>query len=117
LGSRARIYLPGKWVVTYDAEKTINNGFDDNTAANPFLLNGYVEKQMGKKRNFTLRLSVFDLLKQNTGVSRSAMANSITDTRTNRLGNYYMITVSFRLSKFKGIQLQMQGDFVRPPGM
>ncbi|MBK6828191.1 MAG: outer membrane beta-barrel protein [Chitinophagaceae bacterium] len=108
LGSRARIYLPGKWVISYDAEKTINTGFDDNTGANPFLLSGHIEKQFGEKRNFTLRLSGFDLLKQNIGVSRTATANSITDTKTNRLGNYYMVTVSFRLSKFKGKAPEMQ---------
>lgn len=108
LGSRAKIYLPHKWVISYDAEKTINSGFDDNTSANPFLLSGYIEKQIGEKRNLTLRLSGFDLLKQNTGVSRTATANSITDTKTNRLGNYYMFTVSFRLSKFKGKAPEIQ---------
>jgi hypothetical protein len=42
------------------------------------------------------------MLNENTNVFRSVTANSITDTRTNRLGRYYMLSAVFRLNKFKG---------------
>lgn len=101
-GGTARIFLPAGFVISYDIEKTINTGYSGGEDANPFLINGYIEKQFFKKKNGTIRLEAFDLLDQNTSVSRTVTASSITDTFNNRLGNYYMLTFSLRLSKFKG---------------
>ena len=46
--------------------------------------------------------SLFDLLNENTNVNRTVTAYSITDTRTNRLQRYFMLSFIFRFSKFDG---------------
>jgi Outer membrane protein beta-barrel family/Carboxypeptidase regulatory-like domain len=111
--SSGKIYFPGKLVLNYDLNKSFNNGF--GVSGNPFIINGYLEKQFTKNNRFTLRLQAFDLLNQNTSISRTVNANSITDTRTNRLGRYFMLSVNFLLQKFKGAQPKMQFPSGPPP--
>lgn len=106
LNSNAKIYLPGKFVLQYDLNKTFNNGF--GVTANPFIINGFLERQFSKNNQLSLRLQAFDLLNQNTSISRTVNANSIADTRTNRLGQYFMLSFNCRLQKFKGQQPKAQ---------
>ncbi|NJO24572.1 MAG: outer membrane beta-barrel protein, partial [Bacteroidia bacterium] len=116
-GGGVRFYLPSSIILSYDAEKTINKGFAGVASANPFIMNGFIEKQLFKKKSGSIKLQAFDLLNQNVSVNRTVNANAISDTRTNRLGRYYMLTFSFRLSKFKGQQPQMQMPTRPPEGM
>ncbi|MEB0262726.1 MULTISPECIES: hypothetical protein [unclassified Mucilaginibacter] len=51
-----------------------------------------------------LRFQVFDLFNQNTGITRSVSGNQIIDTRTNRLGRYFMLSFTMRLQQFAGRQ-------------
>jgi Outer membrane protein beta-barrel family/Carboxypeptidase regulatory-like domain len=111
--SSGKIHFPGKLVLNYDLNKSFNNGF--GVSGNPFIINGYLEKQFTKNNSYTLRLQAFDLLNQNTSISRTVNANSITDTRTNRLGRYFMLSINFRLQKFKGAQPKIQFPSGPPP--
>jgi hypothetical protein len=65
-------------------------------------MNGSLEQQLFKKKNGIIRLSAYDLFKQNSNISRSVNANSIVDTRTNRLTRYFILTFTYRLQKFAG---------------
>ena len=65
-------------------------------------MNAYLEKQFMKGKAGALRLQVFDAYNQNTSVSRTVSGNSITDTRSNRLARYVMLTFSLKLQKFNG---------------
>jgi hypothetical protein len=62
-----------------------------------------------KKKNGIIKLAAFDLFNQNTNVNRSVNANSIVDTRSNRLARYFMLTFTYRLQKFVGKQPQNSG--------
>ncbi len=98
----ARMFFKHDINFNYDVDKTINKGYADNVVANPLILNGTVEKQIFEKKNGSIKLQVFDLLNQNTSVTRNVTAYSITDSRTNRLGRYYILSFVFRFSKFDG---------------
>ncbi|HKZ67435.1 MAG TPA: TonB-dependent receptor [Chitinophagaceae bacterium] len=110
ISSNGKIYFPAKIVLSYDLNKTFNSGY--GVSANPFIINGYLERQFSKNNQLSIRLQTYDLLNQNTSISRTVNANSITDTRTNKLGQYFMLSFNFRLQKFKGQQPKMQF----PPG-
>jgi hypothetical protein len=96
----ARIFLPKDFILNYEMDRSLNVGFSANTLVNPFIIQASLEKQVLKNRNLSLKLQAFDLLNQNIGIGRSVNANGFTDTRTNRLGRFIMLTATYRLNKF-----------------
>lgn len=101
-----RIDLPKGWIMRWDFDYTINLGLAQGVSRNIALLNASLEKELFEKKNASLRLQAFDLFNQNINVNRSVSANFITDTRINRLTQYFMITFQYRFNKFKGQQPQ-----------
>ncbi|MDN3547025.1 TonB-dependent receptor [Mucilaginibacter aquaedulcis] len=102
LGIDGRNYFFYSWVLGYNLTQTINHGFSSTVKANPTLLSTYLEYQFLAKHIASLRFQAFDLFDENKGVSRTVSGNQIIDTRTNRLGRYFMLSFSLRLQKFKG---------------
>lgn len=97
-----RIDLPKGWIMRWDFDYTLNRGLAQGVSRNIALLNGSLEKELFKKKNATIRLQAFDIFNQNINVSRTISSNFITDTRVNRLAQYFMIGFVYRLNKFKG---------------
>jgi len=102
LTHNSRIFLPKDLTLSYDLDKTINDGFASNVDANPFIINANIEKLVSKKYNASVKINAYDLLNENTNVSRSVNGISVIDTRTNRLGRYFMASLIFRFNKFNG---------------
>jgi hypothetical protein len=80
----------------------INIGFDESFDPNFTLLNASLEKTIFKKKNGFIKVSGYDILKQNQGLTRTFGTNTITDTRVNRLTRYFMLTFTYRLNRFSG---------------
>ncbi len=85
-----------------DFAKTTNSGYNAQVGANPMIINTYVEQQFFKGRQGAIRLHAFDLLNEQTNVSRNVSDNLINDSRTNRLARYFMLTLSYRFQNFAG---------------
>ncbi|RZK71206.1 MAG: hypothetical protein EOO92_20630, partial [Pedobacter sp.] len=73
-------------------------------------VNAYISRQFFKNKG-TFKLSVNDLFNENTGVLRSATANSIVDQNFNVLKRYFMFSFTYSLSSIAGMQMpnQQQG--------
>lgn len=89
-----------------DVSKTFNKGY--RAAENPFIINAYMEQRMLKGHRGTIRVQVFDLLDQQINIDRT-VGDILTDSRTNRLGRYVMLTFTYRLQKFSGLN-PFQGE-------
>ena len=87
--------------IGYDFSRAINYGFS-GIATNPNILNMYAEYRFLKGKMMTVKLQGLDLFNQNTGITRTIGENTVTDSRTNRLGRYFLLSVNWRLAKFKG---------------
>ena len=105
-----KAYIRKTWILGADFTKALNKGYTSAFSVNPFIMNTYVEKQFLKNNAASLRFQVFDVYNENTSVSRSVSANSITDTRSNRLARYAMLTFSLKLQKFNGQQMPNMGN-------
>jgi Outer membrane protein beta-barrel family/Carboxypeptidase regulatory-like domain len=116
ISHNSRIFLPKNFIFNYDLDKTINSGYTDNITANPFIINTSLEKQFFEKKNFSLKLQALDILNENISVSRTVTGSAITDTRTNRLGRYFMLTAILRLNKFQGKAPEQNRMMMGPPG-
>src|SRR5690606_38821498 len=83
-----------------DVSKTFNKGY--RATENPFIINTYIEQRMLKGQRGTISLQSFDLLDQKININRT-VGDILTDSRTNRLGRYFMLTFTFRFQKFSGM--------------
>jgi len=93
-----------------DLLKVTNSGYNSSVGGNPFIINTYVEKQFLKGRNGAIRFQAFDLLNEQTNISRNVTENLINDSRSNRLGQYFMLTLSYRFQSFAGGNMNMSGQ-------
>lgn len=98
----SKIYFLKTWIWGTTTDKTINNGFTGGINANPLILNTYIEKQLFKGKKGSLKLQAFDLLNESTSIARIVTGNAITDSQSNRLARYFMISFSLNISKFAG---------------
>lgn len=113
LGLTGKNYFSNTWTFSYDYTKTIYKGYTGSN--NPNILNTYIEKKFLKQNVGALRLSAFDLFNQNTGFSSTQTGSYITQTQSNRLGRYYLLTFTLRLQKFAGKRPTAGEGGMRPP--
>jgi len=94
------------WILASDFDYTYN-GLSAGYNTSVPLWNPSIAKQFLKNNAGELRLTCFDLLNQNQSVSRSIGNNSITDTKTNVLTQYFLLTFTYNLRRFAGNQQKM----------
>jgi hypothetical protein len=115
LSNNSRIFIREDFIFSYDIDKTLNNGLSANVNSNPLIINATLEKQFLSRKNLSLKLQAFDLMNENIGLNRSVTATGFTDTRSNRLGRYFMVSLVFRLNKFFGDQQKSGGNMMGMP--
>ena len=97
-----KVYFLDTWLVGYSASKNYVNGISSNLTKNPFVINAYFEKELFKKRNGVLSVQMFDLLDQNNFVTRVTTPTGYTDTKSNALSRYVMVSFRINLQKWSG---------------
>ena len=116
LSSNISMDITKTLIVKFDFGYTINSGLNGSVAKNPVILNASLEKQLFKKKNGIIKLQAFDVFDQNSNISRNVSANSIVDSRSNRLTRYFMLGFTYKVQKFKGPQQKASrgfGDFLK----
>lgn len=98
-----------------DVSKTFNRGYGSLSDANPFVINTYIEQRFLPGDRAIVRLQAFDLLNEQMNLQRTVQDNYYSDTWTNRLGRYFMLTFTFKLQKFSGVNPAEERGF--PGGM
>ena len=117
LSAELTAYTDKGWLIAANFDYTYTNNNTPGYNASVPLLSPSIAKQLFKKKNGELRLSVFDLLNQNTAVSKTVSLNQTVDTRTNTLSRYAMLTFTYNLNNFAGSQQKrMPGMFPRGGG-
>ena len=109
----ASVNLAKNTVFGVDLSKSFNRGYANN--ANPFIINTYIEQRFLTGQRGTIRLQGFDLLNEQINIGRT-VGDIMTDSRTNRLARYFMLTFTFRLQKFALGAPQQDSGFPRGMG-
>ena len=81
--------------VTYTAYSGRTSGYNTNVA----LWNASISKQVFKSKKGEIKLSTFDLLKQNIGVDRNGNANYVEDVSYKVLQRYFTAGFTYSLQK------------------
>ncbi len=98
------------------------NGLTTADNTNYWLWNVAIGQKVFKKQAGEIRLSVFDLLKQNRSISRNVTSSYIQDVNNQVLQQYFMLTFTYKLKNFgkgkPGNNFDKGRDFRRfgPPG-
>jgi len=105
-------YTNSGWLFAANLDYTYTNNHAAAYNASVPLLSPAIAKQLFKKKNGELRLSVFDLLNQNVSVSKTVTSSMETYARTNVITRYAMLTFTYNLNNFSDAkQNQMPGVF------
>ncbi|MFM2285643.1 MAG: hypothetical protein RLZZ543_1140, partial [Bacteroidota bacterium] len=111
-------WLPWKGLVlnteiTHSRYAGLGNGFNQNFT----LWNAGVGYKFLKGKSGELRATAFDLLNQNTSISRTITETYVEDNRTKVLNRYFMLTFTFTFRKFNGMKMpEMPADPHGGPG-
>jgi len=101
-----------------ESYKGLSDGFNQNY----WLWNMAIGQKFLKNQMGELKLSVFDLLKQNKSITRNVTESYVQDQTNQVLQQYFMLTFTYKLKTFgKGKASnndEREGDFRRfgPPG-
>ena len=90
------------WSFNTSIEYTIYSG--DNFTDNPSvpIWKSYISKRFLKGNKGLIKFSVYDILNQNVGINRTSEYNYIEDERINSLGRYYLLSLSYKITRFGG---------------
>lgn len=64
--------------------------------------NLYLQQPLGKKAKFNLKLTAYDILKQNTSISRYVNDNYVYINQSNQLTQYFMLSLVYKIKKMGG---------------
>lgn len=78
-----------------------NTGLSQNFNQNYLLWNAAIAYKFLKNNQGELRLSVFDILKQNNSIRRNTTETYYEDVQTNVLQQYFMLTFTYNIKQFK----------------
>lgn len=99
------INLTAPWGTTLSTDMNMNSrrGYTDNSLnTNELVWNAQVSQSFLKGNSLTVMLQFYDLLHQQSNLSRSITASMRSDTEYNSINSYVMLHVSYRLNLFGG---------------
>jgi outer membrane beta-barrel protein/carboxypeptidase family protein len=91
--------LPKSFFFNTEFTYTINNQLASGFNAKVPLWNAFISKQFLRYNRGEIKLSAFDMLKQNIGVSRSTSQNYIEDKRVKNLQRFFLLSFTYSLTK------------------
>ncbi len=103
LSNQARLNLLTKsgWMIESALAHQFYDGLTGNFDQNFMILNMGIGKKMFKDQRGELKLTVFDLLKQNNSLQRNVTNAYLEDVQVNVLQRYFMLTFTYNLRHFK----------------
>lgn len=94
--------MPWKWMVLQsDINHQYNSGLSADYNKNYFLWNAAVGCKFLKDNKGELRLSIFDIMKQNNSISRNTTETYYEDLKTNVLQQYVLLTFTYNIKYYK----------------
>jgi uncharacterized membrane protein YgcG len=88
------------WFVQNDVNNQSYSGLSAGFNQSYWLWNAAIGKKFLKKQAGELKLSVFDLLKQNRSINRTVTESYIEDVQNQVLTQYFMLTFTYKLKNF-----------------
>jgi hypothetical protein len=104
--------MPKSFFLSSDFTYTINSQLSVGFNRKVPIWNASLSKQFLKYKRGELKLSVYDLLNKNVGISRNSTQNYIEDSQVNTLRRFFLVSFTYSLSK-TGLNNGGGGMFMR----
>jgi len=113
-------FLPYNFVLASDLNYSSNSGYEAGYEQNSWVWNAELAKEFNitfkSKENkttlpATIKFRIYDILKDRSNVSRSAVGDRITYNSYNTINSYFMVGLTIRFQSFKGMK---SGDMEMP---
>lgn len=95
-------YLPFDFTLESDLNYSANSGYEGGYKQNAWIWNAALSKQILKAKNATIRIKIYDILRERVSISQSSNNNSITYISRNTIGSYFMVNFIYKFNSFKG---------------
>lgn len=96
------IYFQKDFTLQTDLNYSTNSGYSDGFKQEEWLWNASVSKDIFSAKNGTIRLKIYDILKQRSNISRQTSDNYFRDVTTNAISSYFMVNFVYKFQLFKG---------------
>ena len=100
IGAQVNLLSKNGWFVQNDISGNTYSGLSGDLNQSFWLWNAAIGKKFLKNKAGELKLSVFDLLKQNQSITRTITDTYIQDVQTQVLRQYFMLTFTYSLKNF-----------------
>jgi hypothetical protein len=116
-GIQLNLLSKNGWFIQNDVSNQSYTGLSGGFNQSYWLWNAAIGKKFLKKKEAELKLSVFDLLKQNQSISREITPTEIIDSQSDVLRQYFMLTFTYSLKNFGKAPTNNRGGGERRGGM
>jgi hypothetical protein len=99
-GIKFNLLSKSGWFYSNDLNNQLYRGLSGGYNQNLWIWNMGAGKKFLKDQKGELKLSVFDLLKQNTSITRTTTELYVEDVRNDVLQQYFMLTFTYKLKNF-----------------
>ena len=107
-GLQINLLSKNGWFLQNDISNQSYSGLSSGFNQSFWLWNAGIGKKFLKKKEAELKLSVFDLLKQNQSIVREVTSTYIQDSQSKVLQQYFMLTFSYSLKNFGKANISSQ---------
>lgn len=101
-GAMSNVNLPWDIAISTDATYAIKNGYSGGLNNHQLIWNGQISKTFLANKQATIRFNMYDILKQQSNLSRTITESMIQDVEYNTLGSYFMVHFTYRFNSLGG---------------
>lgn len=107
-GFNTDLNLPWNVSISTDLNCHFKDGYSSGLNKNEYIWNAQISKTLLNNKA-TLRFKIYDILRQQSNLTRSISETMMSDTQYNTLGSYFMFHFVYRINTLGGKDMRRQG--------